>query len=337
MTVFGQSSGGTAVLALLASPASRGLFSRAMSLSGSPNVTMDRATQRAQHAHIVAALGCGGGGGTVNATHTRACLLAKTPAELLKAIPLGKSHAAGTLSNPSWLMANIFDVPRFADGLRAPGIAAVDGAVVAAPLLEALARPVVDVPLIVSTMAQEPGAWPNNMFNASAMSPVQFQQQLAEDWDQVFGDGFAASVVKLYGADVADNAQKAWDTIAADAGVFCGNKRAASAFKSDVYSLHNEVYGTDTKRFAFHGRDLVYATQGAGAQGARIRDIWFEFASTGAVAAWTPVGGGGSGATTMRLTNNATLLAKDFKADVCALWSAHAGGRDGFGRFWWSN
>mgnify|MGYP002038005430 CR=1 FL=1 len=188
-------------------------------------MTMDRATQRAQHAHIVAALGCGGGGGTVNATHTRACLLAKTPAELLKAIPLGKSHAAGTLSNPSWLMANIFDVPRFADGLRAPGIAAVDGAVVAAPLLEALARPVVDVPLIVSTMAQEPGAWPNNMFNASAMSPAQFQQQLAEDWDQVFGDGFAASVVKLYGADVADNAQKAWDTIAADAGVFCGNKR----------------------------------------------------------------------------------------------------------------
>ena len=51
VTIFGQSSGGTAVFALLASPASRSLFSRAMSLSGSPNITMDRATQRAQHAH----------------------------------------------------------------------------------------------------------------------------------------------------------------------------------------------------------------------------------------------------------------------------------------------
>lgn len=35
VTVFGQSSGGTGVFALVASPASKGLFSRAMSLSGS--------------------------------------------------------------------------------------------------------------------------------------------------------------------------------------------------------------------------------------------------------------------------------------------------------------
>jgi para-nitrobenzyl esterase len=39
VTIFGQSSGGTSVLALLASPASVGLFASAISLSGSPNIT----------------------------------------------------------------------------------------------------------------------------------------------------------------------------------------------------------------------------------------------------------------------------------------------------------
>ena len=36
VTVLGQSSGGTNVLALLAAPAARGLFHRAIALSGSP-------------------------------------------------------------------------------------------------------------------------------------------------------------------------------------------------------------------------------------------------------------------------------------------------------------
>ena len=44
VTVFGQSSGGTSVLALLASPATKGLIAGAISLSGSPNITMDLAT-----------------------------------------------------------------------------------------------------------------------------------------------------------------------------------------------------------------------------------------------------------------------------------------------------
>ena len=48
VTLIGQSSGGTNILALLASPASVGLFSAAISLSGSPNITMDLATAEEQ-------------------------------------------------------------------------------------------------------------------------------------------------------------------------------------------------------------------------------------------------------------------------------------------------
>lgn len=38
VTVFGQSSGGTAIFALLISPFARGLFNAAMPLSGSPRL-----------------------------------------------------------------------------------------------------------------------------------------------------------------------------------------------------------------------------------------------------------------------------------------------------------
>eukprot|EP00854_Cymbomonas_tetramitiformis_P020509 gene20509-24583_t len=44
VTVYGGSSGGTLVFMLLMSPASQGLFHRAMSNSGSPNITVDLAT-----------------------------------------------------------------------------------------------------------------------------------------------------------------------------------------------------------------------------------------------------------------------------------------------------
>eukprot|EP00663_Eupelagonemidae_sp_cell21sb_P006630 gene6630-2570_t len=92
VTVFGQSSGGTAVLALFASPAAHGLFSRGMSLSGSPNMTMSRAAQRAQHAHIVDALGCRKG----TPADVVACLRAVPPHQLTAAVPKGGSHASGT-------------------------------------------------------------------------------------------------------------------------------------------------------------------------------------------------------------------------------------------------
>ena len=72
VTVWGQSSGGTSVLALLASPASRGLFHRVMSLSGSPNITADLAFAEHQNEGFIRSADCDG------AANTTACLLALT-------------------------------------------------------------------------------------------------------------------------------------------------------------------------------------------------------------------------------------------------------------------
>ena len=46
------------VLALLASPASKGLFQAAMSLSGSPNISMPLTTMEEQGRQLVEAVGC---------------------------------------------------------------------------------------------------------------------------------------------------------------------------------------------------------------------------------------------------------------------------------------
>ena len=48
VVIIGQSSGGTDILSLLASPGSKGLFSAAISLSGSPNITQDLTSAEAQ-------------------------------------------------------------------------------------------------------------------------------------------------------------------------------------------------------------------------------------------------------------------------------------------------
>lgn len=54
VTLIGQSSGGTDILALLSSSFSTGLFSGAISLSGSPNITMDLHTTQTQDSQFLA-------------------------------------------------------------------------------------------------------------------------------------------------------------------------------------------------------------------------------------------------------------------------------------------
>ena len=59
VSIMGQSSGGTAVFALMASKMSSGLFHAGISLSGSPNMTMSRSAKLRQDAAFIASLGCG--------------------------------------------------------------------------------------------------------------------------------------------------------------------------------------------------------------------------------------------------------------------------------------
>ena len=79
--MIGQSSGGTNIVALLASPASRGLFQAAISLSGSPNITMDLASAEKQGRALVVNTSCR------SSTDVAACLRALDVKEVLRATP----------------------------------------------------------------------------------------------------------------------------------------------------------------------------------------------------------------------------------------------------------
>ncbi|MFE7464992.1 carboxylesterase/lipase family protein [Streptomyces sp. NPDC057499] len=88
VTVMGQSGGGYSVCDHLASPASAGLFDRAVVQSApcATGGTRTRAEADADARRVVTALGCGSAkGANGGAKATEACLRRATPAELLKA------------------------------------------------------------------------------------------------------------------------------------------------------------------------------------------------------------------------------------------------------------
>ena len=240
-------------------------------------------------------------------------------------------------------MDNIFNVPTHADGLRMPALVAVDGELMPSPPFEALGAGVVDVPLIISTMAQEPGKAPANMFNASVLSPAKFVEQLSRYFDGFLGDGFGARLGALYANFTTRSAQLSFDSIAADIGVGCGNRELAAAAtagfsRSKVYSVVNAVGSGPF--YAYHGRDLQSATTDKGEQGVRIRAWWREFGETGAVAAWRGANDGRAGEAsgaaaivTNVLTDSAVVQEEGYHEDVCALWRASGAGPE----FWWSN
>lgn len=84
MTLGGQSSGGTAIFALMSSPASNGLFAGAIALSGSINISMSLPQAYAQNAPIVTALGCAGG---ATPAERVTCMRALNADQLTAAIP----------------------------------------------------------------------------------------------------------------------------------------------------------------------------------------------------------------------------------------------------------
>lgn len=142
VTVMGQSSGGTNIFALMAAPEARGLISGGISLSGSPNITMDAAAVQEQGRIVVDNAGCR----KATPNETIACLQALTTQQINDATPANWSYAGdvnegpgeGTPNPPLW-----------------PGLAVVDGVTVTKPLPEAYADGTVDAAFILQSAAAE--------------------------------------------------------------------------------------------------------------------------------------------------------------------------------------
>ncbi|KAA0166861.1 hypothetical protein FNF31_01236 [Cafeteria roenbergensis] len=277
VTFFGQSSGGTSVFALLAAPLARGTFSRAISLSGSANLTMGLREAESQNVPIAKALGCDAQphGPRSTPAGVVACLRNLSALDVQAAVPASWNTVKALWSLPPP------EAAKDARGMAYQGIAIVDGELVTAPLRDALRQGTNPMPFIVSSLAEEADAQPGMV--VSGMDAAAFEALTDASLD-AWGAGTGAEVRRAYGYDdgkaTGAPAQLVYDSIMTDYGQTCASvsvvadasrgfaKAAAEAGDPApaVYQMYvsarptHPVWGFDATyqpRYAFHSLDIL--------------------------------------------------------------------------------
>ena len=262
VTLMGQSSGGTLILALYCAPSAAGLFAGAISLSGSPNITQNAAAKQAQDAPIIASLNCS----AATPAATVACLRALPAYTLARAMP-SPWNTPGIFG---WSLPAGIPVPPAGEGYA--GIVHIDGALLTLPLDQALAAETVPAALIISNMAAEgDGGSGIGVRNASAAA---WQAALlasfpASSWGTAAGPAAAAAVGAAYAAEAAVDPDLAYASINSDYGLTCAARSLAAAVaatgvrrKTPLYVLYNAwprsaPSANGNGRWPYHGLDLT--------------------------------------------------------------------------------
>lgn len=258
VTVWGQSTGGTMVQALLLSPSAAGLFSAAISLSGSPR--MNETVVRGANVLIDRA-NCSASAG-VPPTRLEACLMALPPDAIIDAEPLNIA--------PWWdpwggagVPMDFCDLPSYEEARQPPAsLIVADGTVMPLSPDEAFNQtriPLNDVPLIIGNMAQEIDFDPKERVHN--LTSAQYAAFIAHKFAR-FASVDPADIMRLYPLDEFIDAQMAYETMAADLRVTCGildfARNAAAAFSSPVYHFINMHRLSDPfALFALYGNDWV--------------------------------------------------------------------------------
>ncbi|XP_045188833.2 para-nitrobenzyl esterase-like [Mercenaria mercenaria] len=221
VTLYGQSAGATHVLALMASPLSKGLFHKGWMASGSPRY--DKLAKDAYQDNLVYLKN--------TKCSTVDCLLALTSQEATEAVPWDDF--------PNWDMYDQYDIPkkltRF-DG----SMAIVDGYVVPEPPFEAFASGFkMDIPFLVGSAGQEmDGATPPS--DMGTWSKSNYERFVHQQLD-TFSTYIADMTLIMYPAKL--SARYQWASMVSDIRVNCGNNllalMAAKTFTSPVYRYVN--------------------------------------------------------------------------------------------------
>ncbi|CAK9082779.1 unnamed protein product [Durusdinium trenchii] len=276
VTLMGQSSGGSNVFAHLASLGSRGLFHRAISLSGSPNITMDRETKEDQDRRLILPrTPCA----NLSGPKLLDCLYTADAMALDRALP--KSYQ---------LFDTLYDYPTTRVGLGASvsALLHVDGVTVSAPVLEALGSGMNDVPLLLQSMQAEMACAPAKVLeNLTARGLGDF---LEEVFSPVYGPQVAHEINATYQHYVPP--EYGAYAVDADSASACGLRAlaqaAAGSFQSPVYwstVTAQPSHPVKGQRFPFHNWDFIAASETFGAYtpsqkdlsfGARLREDWFQ-------------------------------------------------------------
>jgi carboxylesterase type B len=201
------------IFGLLASPAAQGLFKGAISLSGSPNMSMDAATKLAQDRHFVSDLGC-----DLSTTSERlTCLRALPASKIASAFP--DSWYANV---PDWTNSGL-PLPE-EGGFNFVSLIYVDGVLMPKSLQDALHSGINgDVGIIISNMQAE--------FDSDTVSTQ-------EQWKKALETAFSSwnnsaeiisTIHKLYKNESTISARLAYSSFEADFLWTCGDQFLAAA------------------------------------------------------------------------------------------------------------
>ncbi|MBK8256600.1 MAG: carboxylesterase family protein [Polyangiaceae bacterium] len=231
VTVFGESAGGISSCLHLMAPGSKGLFHRSIIQSGPCDRlgTLDKAQTQGQD--LVVGAGC------QDAPDVLACMRAKTPEELLLALPTGTDFLGGTVS---W-----FPV---VDGVTLPDL----------PSNMFKAGTFEKVPVILGTNRDEASLF----FSLSNVTVADEEQFAAMSEEMV--PGHSAEVVALYPVAEYGTAQAAALAAFTDAGFICPARKVARALseQSAPTFLYHFTYAPEGTLLpnlgAFHSAEIKY-------------------------------------------------------------------------------
>lgn len=224
ITIFGQSSGGTSVWALMMSPLAKGLFHRAIDMSGS--YVFNASLEKAERDNLV----------FLNRTGCRDadCLRGLTISQVLKAIPWQ--------DYPSWAADALVDLP--VKGEFVGPVAVVDGHVIPGPPFQMWesGSGFNDVPFLVGTTEQETEFSPP-YDNISMWTWGDYRWHVTQKLTP-FGEDLPAQALGLYPTSAPCPTpircpERQYMTMVSDMRVTCPNndlaKRASEKLKSPVY------------------------------------------------------------------------------------------------------
>ena len=262
VTVSGQSSGGTSIFALVASPSAKGLFQRGIPMSGSPNFPLNYTITADNNKMFLNKSECHF---FESAEEKRNCLYRLSSKEVINIIP----------KFPSWDFGDLIDFPTFGR---------IDGSLLPVDPVTMLVKPkdayliensTSKVDLLVGSTAQEPGIAPVEHFKSITELRTFFGKRLKEfgvsisDVIQAYGKGNVTTYV-----NGSIDAQFLYETIVTDVRCSCPTTRLVKDFLQSPHlagtyryifawkpekpinifsgiSIHNAAHGLDA--FALFG------------------------------------------------------------------------------------
>ena len=224
ITISGQSSGGTSVYALAASPLANGLFQRGIPMSGSPSFPRNFSQASADNRVFIENTKCR------NLTHhttIKDCLYNLTPKEIVASIPVD--------TYPEWAMLDLLDFPTWKRIIGSVLVLDPISLPVAPKDVSTLKELNTDIDIMIGTTAQEAGLAPLRIFNKTS-ELEQFLDERLKPF-QTITYRKISNIYKNFSTYVKTNvsAQFLFETIVTDARVACATNQLVKDFRKSPF------------------------------------------------------------------------------------------------------